>query len=67
MTKRACVGVIPVLLSRHLSAYFFVIRVAPFLSSQCVTLGSRRLNFNQIIKARSQCLGTGMTKKGALA
>ncbi|WP_264736076.1 hypothetical protein [Wolbachia endosymbiont (group A) of Rhinocyllus conicus] len=24
-------------------------------------LGSRRLNFNQIIKARSQCLGTGMT------
>ncbi|MDE5062503.1 hypothetical protein [Wolbachia endosymbiont of Drosophila tsacasi] len=37
---------------------FLVIRVAPFLSSQCLTLGSRRLKFNQIIKARSQ---TGMT------
>ncbi|QMV47255.1 hypothetical protein [Wolbachia pipientis] len=28
------------------------------MSSQCLTLGSRRLKFNQIIKARSQ---TGMT------
>ncbi|WP_353283225.1 hypothetical protein [Wolbachia endosymbiont (group A) of Pogonocherus hispidulus] len=25
------------------------------LSSQCLTLGSRRLNFKQIIKARFQC------------
>ncbi|MFP3015438.1 MAG: hypothetical protein ACEY3B_03935, partial [Wolbachia sp.] len=36
-------GVIPVLLSRHASAPFFVIRVALFLSSQCVTLGSNFL------------------------
>ncbi|MFP3027278.1 hypothetical protein [Wolbachia endosymbiont (group A) of Pogonocherus hispidulus] len=31
------------------------------MSSQCLTLGSRRLNFNQIIKAGFPVSSTGMT------
>ncbi|WP_353283490.1 hypothetical protein [Wolbachia endosymbiont (group A) of Pogonocherus hispidulus] len=37
-----------------------------FLSSQCVTLGSSLYYLVEIKSSGSQCLGTGMTKKGLL-